>query len=227
MGEISAPIVRAFRYTRSDGWQPLYRLYYQSVHWITGIDEGPNGEILYRITDYLLYVDYHVKAVHVRPIPPEEYAPISPEVPPEEKRIHISIQEQTLTAYEGDKIVLKSTISSGLPSGNLDEGDIPTDTPVGSFRLITKMPSRHMGDGQLTSDIKAYELPGVPWTMIFHETGAGMHGTYWHNNFGARMSHGCVNMRNDDARWLFRWTNPVFEPTNFYVRERGTLVQVY
>lgn len=57
-----------------------------------------------------------------------------------------------------------------------------------------------------------YILPGVPWTMFFiYETGVAFHGTFWHNNFGVPMSHGCVNMRNEDAKWLFRWVTPSFE----------------
>jgi len=53
-------------------------------------------------------------------------------------------------------------------------------------------------------------LPGVPWTCFFAQGGYAFHGTYWHNNFGLQMSHGCINMRNADAKWLFRWTTPVF-----------------
>ena len=49
-----------------------------------------------------------------------------------------------------------------------------------------------------------YYLPDVPYTMYFYR-GYGLHGTYWHNNFGTPMSHGCVNMRTPDARWLFYW----------------------
>jgi hypothetical protein len=83
-----------------------------------------------------------------------------------------------------------------------------------------------MGDGQLTSDVNAYELPGVPWTMVFHKTGVALHGTYWHDNFGARMSHGCVNLRSVDAKWLFRWTEPVYDPSDWYKIGYGTLVQI-
>ena len=227
LGEITVPFSPTFRFTRSEGWQPLYRLYYQSVHWITGLDEGPDGEPWYRLTDYLLYVDYHVRAAHVRPIPPEEYRPLHPEVPAEDKRLAISVQNQTITAFEGDQAVYHKKVSTGLPSGDLDEGELPTDTPIGSFRIQTKMPSRHMGEGKLTSVVGAYELPGVPWTMIFHETGVALHGTFWHNNFGARMSHGCVNLRNEDAKWLFRWTDPVFDPSNWYMRQPGTRVQIF
>jgi hypothetical protein len=54
LGEVTVPFSQAYRYTKTFGWQPVYRLYYQSVHWVTGLDEGPNGEAWYRLTDDLL-----------------------------------------------------------------------------------------------------------------------------------------------------------------------------
>jgi lipoprotein-anchoring transpeptidase ErfK/SrfK len=226
LGEITHPFTQTYRYTHSDGWQPLYRLYYGSVHCLTGIDNGPDGTPHYRITDHRLNVDYHAAAVAVRPIPFDEYDPISNNVPSNEKRIVILIDSQTLTAYEGDQAVFRTPVSTGVPTKDLKEGEIPTDTPQGSFRVRNKIPSRHMGNGDLTSEVAAYELPGVPWTMIFHEDGFAMHGAYWHNNFGLRMSHGCVNLPNDAAKWLFRWTTPVYDPADWYVTGEGTLVTI-
>lgn len=226
LGEVTVPFVRAQRFTRTAGWQPLYRLYYGSVHWITGLDEGPDGQPWYRLRDTLLNVVYSVPAITLRTIPQREFSPLSTLVPPEEKRIVVSIGTQTLTAYEGERAVLETSISSGLHSEVAPDGELPTDTPLGNFHIQLKMPSRHMGDGHLTGDIHAYELPGVPWTMVFHETGVALHGTYWHDNFGTRMSHGCVNLRSVDAKWLFRWTDPVYDPSDWYKMGYGTLVQV-
>lgn len=226
LGEITSPMTISQRWTRSDGWRPLYRLRFSSVFWVTGVDEGPDGSPWYRLTDDLLSIHYHVPHAHVRLIPPTELAPISPDVPPEAKRIQISIAEQTLTAYEGENIVLATKISSGLPTPVDFEGDLPTDTPTGRFRVQTKMPSRHMGDGKITADPDAYELPGVPWVCLFTKDGIGLHGTYWHDNFGRRMSHGCVNLRNRDALWLYRWTNPIAGLQDWYRRELGTLIEI-
>ncbi|MBI3176443.1 MAG: L,D-transpeptidase [Chloroflexi bacterium] len=53
-----------------------------------------------------------------------------------------------------------------------------------------------------------YDLPGVPWVSYFAGNGAALHGTYWHNDFGTPKSAGCINLRPQDARWLFRWTLP-------------------
>jgi hypothetical protein len=80
-----------------------------------------------------------------------------------------------------------------------------------------------MGDGGLTSDVDAYELPGVPWTSFFGDSGVAFHGTFWHDNFGNPMSLGCVNMRNEDAKWLFRWCLPEYNPQLGYREGRRLL----
>ncbi len=224
--EVTVPYSQSFRYTKAFGWQPTYRLYYTSTHWVTGVEEGPDGSVWYRITDELWPVDYHVPASHLRPIADHELSPISPHIPDHEKRIVVDIRTQTLTAYERDEIALETRISTGLRSRGSSPNGIPTDTPIGRFNIQVKLPSKHMGQGRLTDNLDDYVLPGVPWTSFFHPTGVAFHGTYWHNNFGVRMSHGCVNMRNEDARWLFRWTTPVNEATSWEKRGFGTAVHV-
>ncbi len=225
-GQVSVPFTRTFYQGRQAAWQPLYRLYYESIHWIKGVCEGPGNLIWYRLFDPKNDSQYYVPAADVRPIPESEFSPIAQDIPAAQKHIIVSIEAQTLTAYEGEKVVLQAKISTGVPSKDLQEGDIPTDTPIGYWRISQKMASRHMGNGRLTSQIDAYELPGVPWTMGFHETGAALHGSFWHDNFGNRMSHGCVNMRNSEALWLFRWTDPVYDPSNWYTNGVGTLIQI-
>ena len=227
LGEISVPFTQSFMTSKSsDEWEPLYRLYYQSVHWVTGLDEGPNGEMWYRLSDELLKIDYLVPATHVRLIDDEELTPLSEDVPEGKKFVQVNLIEQTLTAYEGDEVVLHTKVSTGLPSLGHVSG-IPTDTPRGNFNIDPKVPAKHMGNGQLTSEIGAYELPGVPWTCFFeHLTGIAFHGTYWHDNFGARMSHGCVNMRVEDAKWLYRWSTPFAEPGDWTRSGFGTRVEV-
>lgn len=226
LGEVTVPYTQSMRYLGGGGWQSLYRLYYSSVYWITSLDEGPDGQPWYGLTDDRLRVVYHVPAAHMRPISPAELRPISPYVPAEEKRIQVSVAEQTLTAYEVEQVVRRAKVSSGLPTRGPTLNGIPTETPPGNYRISMKVPSRHMGDGELTGSLDAYELPGVPWVNFFHAYGIGFHGTYWHNNFGTRMSHGCVNMRNEDAKWLFRWTTPEVDHTEWYKQGRGTRVQV-
>lgn len=205
LAEVTVPATQTMRYTTVYGWQPIYRLYYESTHWVIGIEKGPDGRPWYKLFDELLDIPYLVEAEHLRLIPPEEYAPIATDVPFGKKRVEVKIATQTLTAYEGDQVVLQTKIASGIPHLDPSNDTIPTNTPSGTFNVYSKMPSKHMGDGVVTDDITAYELPGVPWTSFFAPHGVAFHGTYWHDNFGMMMSHGCVNMRTDEAKWLFRW----------------------
>jgi len=226
LGQITVPFSDSMRYTRTGGWKTLYRLYFQSIYWITGIGDGPDGALWYRLTDDLLHVHFHVPAMHMRPIHPNELSTLSPHIAPDEKRIEIRLSEQLLIAFERGRVVLETKVSTGIPTKGPSPNGIPTDTPPGRFRIGTKMPTRHMGDGQLTNDIEAYELLGVPWVSFFHIDGLALHGTYWHNNFGRRMSHGCVNLRNEDALWLYRWTTPVVSHHDWFCRGSGTVIDI-
>lgn len=207
--EVSVPYTLVYKYNAYVGWQDYHRLYYQTTHWAVGIDAGPDGGAWYKLRDELTKEEFFAPAAHVRPIPDGEISPLSPDVSPNEKRIVVSLDKQTLTAYEGDTIVFHTTVATGLPSYGPSPNGIPTDTPRGTFNVVSKMPSKHMGPGIPVAD---GDLPGVPWTMFFlTPPGNAFHGTYWHHNFGNMMSHGCVNMRTDEAKWLFRWCTPVFE----------------
>ncbi len=202
LGEITLSMVQSMRHWPNGSWEPLYRLYYESVFWITSLGEGPDGHPWYGLTDDRLRVVYHVPAAAVRPIPAQELAPISPQVPEGSKRLDVSLADQVVRAYEDEQEVFEAPISSGaLLSG----------TPRGRYRILVKRPSRHMGDGRLTTDLAAYELPGVPWVSYFTGNGIAFHGAYWHDNFGSPTSHGCLNMRNADARWIYRWSTPLFD----------------
>jgi lipoprotein-anchoring transpeptidase ErfK/SrfK len=59
------------------------------------------------------------------------------------------------------------------------------------------------------TNAEGWDLPGIGWTSLFHGEGVSIHATYWHNNFGEPMSHGCVNCSPQDAKWIFRWTQPI------------------
>jgi lipoprotein-anchoring transpeptidase ErfK/SrfK len=227
LAEVTVAKTQSMRYTRWTGWTPVYRLYYQSLHWVIGLDEGPDGAPWYRLQDELLGTQYNVPASHLRQVQPQELEPISPDVAPEKKRIEVSLVKQTVTAFEDEKAVFTTRCSSGMPQRVKPEGEIPTETPKGTFHIQNKMPSKHMGDGKMTSDIEAYELPGVPWVSFFEPiTGVAFHGTYWHMNYGVPMSHGCVNLSPEDARWIFRWSTPVSTVNEWDHRGMGTLVTV-
>jgi len=205
--EVSVPYTRS--YERPDPQsRPLYRHYYEASAWITAVEKDDEGRLWYRLNDELLHTDYYARAEHFRWIRPEEITPISPEVSAHEKQLVVYLGEQVVRAFEGDQQVFETTISSGIPDSKPRDNGIPTITPSGRFYIDKKMPVRHMGDGHLTSDLEAYELPGIPWVSFFHETGVAFHGTYWHTDFGRPKSHGCVNMRNEDALWVYRWSTP-------------------
>jgi len=106
-----------------------------------------------------------------------------------ERWIDIDLTNQRLYAYEGSTVVASFLVSTGT-------WEHPT--PVGQFAVWIKLLYDDMsGPG--------YYLPDVPYTMYFYQD-YGIHGTYWHNNFGTPMSHGCVNMATSDAGWLFNWS---------------------
>lgn len=227
-GEITVPVTYPLYHKTNGGkvsWIPLYPLYYESVHCITGVIEGPDKMPWYEITEAWSRDKYYVPGEHVRLIPEEEMSPLSPDVPAHKKRIEISIARQTLIAYEDDKEVLNTKVSTGL--NKEVPGMIPWKTPTGEHRVTSKMPSQRMGDDPITSDVSAYVLPGVPWVCYIHETGVAIHGTYWHNNYGMQMSHGCINMRPAEALWVYRWTTPAPDPQKRETRGMGTLVSVH
>lgn len=121
-----------------------------------------------------------------------------PGVNTSENWIDIDLSDQMLYAYEGDQLVGSFLVSTGTSAH-------PTVT--GQYNVYVKYRYTDMsGPG--------YYLPDVPYTMYFY-SGYGIHGTYWHSNFGTPMSHGCVNMRTSDAEWLFYWASV------------GTLVNVH
>jgi len=227
LGEVTVPYTRAYQFRRESGWSPINRLYYGSVHWVNAIEEGPNGEAWYRIQDSYERI-YYAFSGHLRPILPEELAPLFTEVPPDQKHIDVSITEQTLSAYQAGRLILKTRISSGVPQLTPPPPDeLPTDTPLGNFHITVKTPCRHMGDKKLNDDPDSTALLGVPWVSFFHETGLSLHGTYWHSNFGVRMSHGCVNLQNEDAKWLYRWTVPIVGADEKEISAWGTRVTIH
>jgi hypothetical protein len=224
--EVSVPYTRTFRLPDPTS-DPLYRLYYQATAWVVGIEEGTDGRLWYRLLDDLLNVKYYVRAEHLRKIKREELSPISPDVATRDKRIEVDLGQQELLAFEYNQLIFRTQISSGIPDSRPRENGIPTATPRGQFYVDKKMPLRHMGNGRLTSNLEAYELPGVPWVAYFHMTGVAFHGTYWHTDYGRPRSHGCINMRPDEAKWLYRWTQPVIEADIKFEWGYGTPVYIY
>ena len=120
-------------------------------------------------------------------LPAVDFVPV-----PGEKWILIDLSEQKLWAYEGATLFLESFVSTGTDAH---------PTVVGEYRIYIKLVAARMtGPG--------YDLPNVPFTMYFYR-GYGVHGTYWHDNVGYPMSHGCINLPTPVAEKLFWWADPV------------------
>lgn len=117
---------------------------------------------------------------------PVVYNDIPSEIGADEFWVDVNLTQQMVYAYVGDTVVNSFLVSTGT---------YLHPTVTGQFRIWIKLRYTNMsGPG--------YYLPNVPYTMYFYE-GYGLHGTYWHSNFGTPMSHGCVNMRTEDAGWVY------------------------
>ncbi len=131
------------------------------------------------------------------PAPAPQAAPAPAAPTSAGKLVLVDLSEQRAYAYENGALLNSFVVSTGLPG---------TPTLVGTFSIYVKYRYAPMsGPG--------YYLPNVPYVM-YYDGSYGLHGTYWHNNFGNPMSHGCINFRTPDAEWIYNWA-PV-----------GTTVQV-
>ncbi len=119
------------------------------------------------------------------------------------KRIEVDLSNQRLYAFEGENKIFDFAVSTGKWN----------KTPQGVFRIWIKLKYTLMKGGSEALGTNYY-LPNVPYTMFFYNEkvpkteGYGIHGAYWHNNFGRPMSHGCINMREDDVKQIYYWANP-------------------
>lgn len=137
----------------------------------------------------------------------------------EEKWIEVSLDDQKVRAWEGNKLVMEFPISSGKWA----------PTPKGTFNIWYKTRNQTMSGGSKELGTY-YSLPNVPNNMFFYQ-GYAIHGAYWHNNFGQPMSHGCVNSPLASASQIFEWAGPVVPAEQNVVRATpenpGTRVLVH
>ncbi len=121
-----------------------------------------------------------------------------------EKVIYVDLATQTLSAYQGKDLIYTFLVSTGKWG----------KTPTGTFKIANKFRFIKMSGGSSALGTYYY-LPNVPYTMFFGNDqisasrGFSIHGTYWHNNFGRPMSHGCVNMKTSEAGIVYHWADPV------------------
>ena len=140
------------------------------------------------------------------------------------KRIEIDLSSQTIYAFEENTLIYEFPISSGKWGR----------TPTGDFRIWIKLRYTRMSGGNKALGTY-YNLPNVPYTMFFYNEevpksqGYGIHGAYWHNNFGHPMSHGCINMREADVEKIYNWATPVSTSSTTYASDEdpGTPIKIY
>jgi lipoprotein-anchoring transpeptidase ErfK/SrfK len=120
-------------------------------------------------------------------------------VPSSARYIAVQLSSQTLVAYEGERPVYATLVSTGKAG---------FETPTGIYRIQHKHISATM-DGEVGAE--SYRIEDVPWTMYFSGSLA-LHAAFWHQGFGRVRSHGCVNLAPLDAHWLFDWATPTLPP---------------
>ena len=210
------------------------RLYYGQVVWMDKIRTN-NGFVEYRWNEDANGHGYGygasgeffwADAAGFKVLTEADVAPIHPEVDPNEKRIEADLDYQTLSCFEGNTEVYFCRISSGI---NYDPATGETNdkfaTPVGNLLTHWKIISQNMTAGNFQS---GYSTPAVPWSTMISGDGVAIHGAFWHNAFGEKRSHGCINVSPEDAKWIFRWTTPYVSLAQSEMRvslpDHGTIV---
>ncbi len=143
---------------------------------------------------------YFIRAVDATRTNP---GPAPKDLAPGEKWIDVNISSETLVAFEGDKPVYATIVSTGRSNKNDPAKNYKTKT--GSFRIREKHVSTTMDDDAASDG--TYKIEDVPWVMYF-EGSLALHGAFWHSSFGRERSHGCVNLTPFDAKNLFGWVGP-------------------
>lgn len=162
-----------------------------------------NGQTWYRVyfDEWLRYADrvegdWYVPAVAGRVVKSDGEQILDNQQVTTTKRIVIDLSDHMIYAYDGNYLYLTTKVSTGIDS---------TPTPLGTFSVYKKTPSRYM-QGPLpgVSDVP-FDLPGVPWNLYFTLDGAVIHGSYWHDRYGTDQSNGCINLPPEIAKILYDW----------------------
>jgi hypothetical protein len=222
LGEVTVPVTKSRTFPNPRA-KVVYPLYYETTHWVSEALVDEEKVVWYRIFDDWTKNYTWVKGEHLRPVAPEELTPLAPDVA--DKRIEINLEKQTFQCFEADQLVLDTLCSTGTYR-RTENGKRIYGTPSGRWAVNRKRPSRHMaGDDLAAADF--YDLPGVPWVSYFHWWGVSIHGTYWHNDYGAPHSHGCINLPSATAKWVFRWSQPTAGLDRKLTEGPGTPVMVF
>lgn len=190
---------------------------------IPGGEQSDNNPFLYRYTRVNIYATVTLDGHQWYQVGENQWihqfnlAKITPIDRPTDintqKWVSVDLYEQVLIAYDGDTPVFSTLVSSGLSEWSTNEG---------TFNVYLRRERTTMSGGYGQADF--YYLEDVPWTMFF-DGDIALHGTFWHDGFGYRQSHGCVNLSITDAHWLYQWSADV---RDFSVEESPDLaVHVY
>jgi len=192
------------------------KLYYGSVYRAIDVVQDDLGRGWYRLQDGIAYSPGpYVLATSLRYLPPEVLSPIASERT--DKKIVVDLAKQEMTCFEGDTPIFSARTATGYA---------PNYTPRGEYEVLRKSHTSYMIGGEGSDH---YDLPGVSFPTYFTRTAIAVHGTYWHNDYGRPRSHGCVNVLNDVAQFVFRWSNPAVpydQPSLVVNRGEGTKVVV-
>lgn len=171
-----------------------------------------------------VFAEEHVDNMNWYMIAPDEWIPekqeyqrrigrVFPNTKPPEgvengRWVEINLGEQTIAVYDNHELIFASLLTSGME---------PFWTRPGLFEIYEKLDSTPMRGSFEVDQSDAYYLEDVPWTMYYDKARA-LHGAYWHNRFGAVLSHGCVNLSVGDAHWIYDWAEVgdwvyVWDPT--------------
>jgi hypothetical protein len=175
-------------YAAPSGARAERRASAREVFWIEG--PGTKERAQLRGGLYARRRDLHMAERTARPATVGEH----------ERWIDVDVASQILVAYEGDRPVFATLVSTGRPGAQ-------TATPVGEHRIWVKLAFSDMDDLERTDVESNYSVEAVPWVQYF-AGGAGFHTAYWHDDFGRARSHGCVNLSPGDAKRLFSFTGP-------------------
>jgi hypothetical protein len=192
------------------------KIYYGTVY--RAVDAVPDeaGQWWYRLQDGIAYSPGpYVLATSLRYLSPEVLSPLASERT--DKKIVVDVAKQEMTCFESDTPILSARTATGYGSNR---------TPRGEYEVLRKSHTSYMIGGEGNDH---YDLPGVSFPTYFTRTAIAVHGTYWHNDYGRPRSHGCVNVLNDVAQFVFRWSNPAVpydQPSITVNRGEGTKVVV-
>ncbi len=192
------------------------KIYYGSVYRAVSAVQDEQGQWWYRLQDGIAYSPGpYVLASSLRYLPDAVVSPLSPDRT--DKKIVVDVAKQELTCFEGDTPVLSTRTATGYGSNR---------TPRGEYQVVRKNYTSYMIGGEGSDH---YDLPGVAFPTYFTWSSIAVHGTYWHNDYGRPRSHGCVNVSNDAALFVFRWTTPAvpYDQSSLIVKQgEGTKVVV-